>query len=1028
MTTTLVIEGGLLGLELVERLRESPEEVPGQKPADFGLSPTARLGDEIQDAFSACAAQWRGFTRRLSGHAEGSLTSLTREQWVLPLLQVLGFHPSARRRAFEVGGRTYAISHVEGDNAVPVHIAAFDQELHRRGRERLSPHALVQEYLNVSDALWGIVTNGRRLRILRDTTRVSRAVYVEFHLEAIFEQELYPDFALLFRIAHRTRFPRDLSTAHECWLERRHQEALEEGGRVRERLREGVETALQILGSGFLEHPQSEDLRKAFANGTLDPTRCWRELLALVYRLLFLMTAEERRLLGLPDMDPQRARLRVYERWYAVERLRQRAEARRGPDPHADLWRGLCVLFDALNDPQRARALGLAALDGDLFHPETCRHLTSAAIRNDGLLEAIFHLSTFEEREGRRRTGTRRRVRFAGLDVEELGSVYESLLDYHPVVDLDRRCFRLVAGSQRKQTGSYYTPDELVQELIRSALDPVVEERLEEARRAAGGEWRVARERLLSWGVREPEALVARPDDKDGMAGGERAWRETPFAIRHSLFAEHALLSLRILDPAAGSGHFLLAAMRRLGRRLAEIRTGEAEPDPAERRRAERDVLRRCLFAVDRNPFAVDLCKVALWIEGQVPGEPLSFLDHRIRRGDSLIGVFDLHVLEEGIPDGAYKALTGDEEETAKALKKQNRDEREGMPLFQLDAARVLAGLARRLEEIAAMPEDTVEAVRAKKEAFDAFRQSDEFGRLKLACDLWCAAFFAPKTKATKRRVPTTRDVWEALQEPEHVRGDVRGLAEELAHEIGFFHWPLEFPEAMAAGGFDVVLGNPPWEQIQFDEQEFFRERRPDIAALEGERRKQAIAQLREEDSDLWKAYVSAHRKTEAIATFVKTSKRFPLSARGKLNLYGLFAELAERLHREDGRAGLVVPTGIATDKSTSAFFARLLGERRLAALFDFENREGLFPAVDSRQKFCLLVLARDVPQAEFAFFLTRTEHLRDPRRRFTLSPEDTARINPNTKTAPIFRTRADAELTWAIYARVPVLVREGGG
>lgn len=548
MTRTLVVEGGLLGLELIERLRESPEEVAGQKPQDFGLPANARLGEEIQDAFSSALSHWRRFARRRLA-APDTGTSLTREQWVLPLLRELGFDPRARRRAFEAGGETFAISHEDGP--VPIHIAAFDRDLGRREGERLSPHALVQAYLNRSDALWGIVTNGRRLRILRDTTRIARAVYVEFDLEAIFEDELYADFALLFRIAHRSRFPREIAQAHECWFERWYQEGIEEGGRVRERLRAGVEKALETLGNGFLRHPESKELRRAFERGTLDAVDYWRELLNLVYRLLFLMTAEERRLLGLPEGAPDRARLPIYERWYGTERLRERAERRRGSDPHTDLWRGLCALFDAL-DSNRARALGLAALDGDLFDPCACRHLVGASIRNDDLLEAVFHLSTFEEREGRRGTGIRRRVRYAGLDVEELGSVYESLLDYHPQVDLadpGNRPFRLVAGSQRKQTGSYYTPDELVQELIRSALEPVVEERLEEARRMANGEWRMVpqpvRERFVHdvlprlsgpgsvAGRGEDSASDLRPDQKHAAGRALRA--DEPDASRRGV-------------------------------------------------------------------------------------------------------------------------------------------------------------------------------------------------------------------------------------------------------------------------------------------------------------------------------------------------------------------------------------------------------------------------------------------------------------------------------------------------------------
>ncbi|HFD14720.1 MAG TPA: SAM-dependent DNA methyltransferase [Rhodospirillales bacterium] len=979
MIETLTIEGGLLGLELVETLTTRPEEIEGQTPQAFGLAARARVADEIQDCFSAVLSHWRRFARRRTAASDVRGASLTREHWMLPFLRELGFEPAPHRQARIVGGQTYAISHGEGeDDVVPIHIAPFDQELGVRGRERLSPHALVQEYLNRTDALWGIVTNGRKLRVLRDTSRIARAVYVEFDLEAIVEQELFSDFALLFRLAHRTRFPEARDRAHECWLEKYHQKGIEEGGRVRDRLRLGVEEALKILGSGFLAHPRSENLRRALANGSLTAEEYWRQLLALVYRLLFLMTAEERRLLGL-DGEGARERYRVYERWYSLERLRARAEARRERSGHADLWRGLCVAFRALDQEQEARALGIGVLDGDLFSSFACRDLETAAIANDRLLDAIWQLSTFEEKEGRKsKSGMRRRVRYAGLDVEELGSVYESLLEYRPQADPERRCFDLVGGAGRKQTGSYYTPHSLVQELIRTALDPVIEQRLKQAETQ---------------------------EEK-----------------------ERALLSLRVIDPAAGSGHFLLAAARRIGRKLAEVRSGEPEPPPELRRMAERDAIRHCLYAVDKNPFAIDLCKVALWIEGQVPGIPLSFLDHHVRRGDSLVGILDLAKLAEGIPDKAYKPLTGDDKAVARELARRNRAERESAPLWRHHAEQVVRELGEELARIDAMPEDRLETIRAKKQVFEELRASERWQRWKLACDFWCAAFFMPKTPATLHLVPTTHHVWEVLGDLNRVYSQMRAHVEALAEEVGFFHWPLEFPDVFACGGFDVVLGNPPWDVSQLDEKEYFKDKAPHIARLSGAQRKAAIAALETKSPALWAGYHAAVQELEATNAFFRSSDRYPLAARGKLNLYALFAELGFRLFADGGRAGMVVPTGIATDNSTRAFFEKVSTGGRLVSLFDFENREAIFPDVHRSYKFCLLTLAKNIRQADFAFFLTRTEQLEDRRRRFTLSSADILRINPNTKTAPIFRSRADAELTKRIYERVPVLIEEARG
>jgi hypothetical protein len=225
-----------------------------------------------------------------------------------------------------------------------------------------------------------------------------------------------------------------------------------------------------------------------------------------------------------------------------------------------------------------------------------------------------------------------------------------------------------------------------------------------------------------------------------------------------------------------------------------------------------------------------------------------------------------------------------------------------------------------------------------------------------------------------------------------------------------------------------VVLGNPPWEVVQLGEEEYFATRAPEIAALPGATRKRAIAALEREQPDLFEAYRVEKRRFEATNEFARAGGRFIRTARGKVNTYALFAELFLSLTRPNGRAGIITPTGIATDATTAPFFGYLVEQARLAGLADFENRAGLFPDVDSRMKFCLLTLGLSESSASFSFFLTDVAQLADVQRRFALSPADIARINPNTKTMPVFRARADAELTARIYGRVPVLIEEGQG
>jgi hypothetical protein len=394
-----------------------------------------------------------------------------------------------------------------------------------------------------------------------------------------------------------------------------------------------------------------------------------------------------------------------------------------------------------------AAELALSALNGELFALTACIDLEAAAIRNDDLLDAMRQLSTFEERSGRKKTGVRRRVNYSGLGVEELGSIYESLLDYHPQVIRDPSGFALAAGSERKSTGSYYTPPELVRELIESALVPVMQNRL---------------------------AAAETRDEK-----------------------ERALLSLAICDPAAGSGHFLLAAARRVARELAIQRGGEAEPAPETYRAALRDVIRHCIYAVDKNPLAVDLCKVALWIEGHAPGLPLSFLDHRVRCGDSLVGVLDLDVLKQGIPDAAFKPLSGDDRSVCTELRARNKRERTGLGAYWAEVD--LRDLGRRFTELAEMPDGNLDEVQSKVAQYRSLTE-DEAGwqRLCRACDAWTAAFFSSRGPNQARLAPTTADVWNTLA-GRGEQGQRPALIEDLCERLISFTGASRFRRCSSA-------------------------------------------------------------------------------------------------------------------------------------------------------------------------------------------------------------------------------------
>ncbi len=998
------IEGGLFSPELPEKLLAG--ELYGQSPQDFGVRTNQQLLEEIAYAFNDARNLWTMFQRRLAKLSKtDTATTLTRDAFVIPLLRLLNFEPRYNRKAYEVDGQKFPISHRDGDAnyAPPIHIEGIRIDLDRRSQHRptpFAPHSLLQEYLNRTEALWGIVTNGKTIRLLRDTTFIRRQCYVEFDVEAILTQRLFNDFIILYRLLHRSRFPEDGTPPERCLLEQYYQHSREQGGRIREHLRENVEQCIYHLANGLLKHPQNERLRQrlrlalqeqhaapsAAASTTatpaahsdlppLSPQEFYHQLLRLVYRFLFLLVAEARNLLS---SNP------TYSKSYSISRFIPMVYQRRAYTDHVDLWLSLRILWHLLrtDTPQLgnqplAALLDLPVLNGELFEP---LDLENELITNAHFLDAFSHLVLYVDKESKATL----RVNYSALDVEELGSVYESLLDLQPVVSeaAHQMNFSFAAGTERKSTGSYYTPHELVSELLHTTLEPVVTERLQ---RASTQEEKI-----------------------------------------------NALLSLRICDPACGSGHFLLAAARFLGKELAKIQTGNQEPPPMAVREATRTIIAHCIYGVDKNPLAVELCKVALWIEAHTPGKPLTFLDHRIKCGDSLIGVFSLDVLYNGIPDEAFTPTTGDDRKYAARVKKRNKQERAGQYSFPFphqleEEIHKLGTLSRQLEAIA---DNSPINIRQKQQQYQDLRAAAQ--RYRTACNLWTAAFFQPLTPHSPLPRPITTEIlWQYL-ETGSLHPQIAAFAEAKAREIRFFHWMLEFPEVFEKGGFDVVLGNPPWEMVQLEEKEFFATRDARIAkAPNAAVRKKRIKELRQKNPKLWDAYQNALHIAESTSRFLRRSGQYPFTTKGRINTYSVFAERIRALLCPTGRAGIITPTGIATDATNQHFFADLVNTTQLAAFFDFENREKLFPTVDSRMKFSLLTLSgAEVATAKprFAFFLTRVEQLRDPRRVFSLTAEDIARINPNTRTLPVFRTRQDAELTKAIYARVPVLSNEQTG
>jgi len=786
--STIKTEGLLLPPELIARVADLDPKLPGIRPEDYNLPKGERINEATNRSWNRLTALWARFRKELEGLSEGdAATGLTRDRWLLPLFDELGYGRLQRHQALDIDGKTYAISHLWGH--APIHLVGAGLDLDKRapgqvGAAQASPHGLVQQFLNrTDDHLWAFVSNGLKLRILRDNVSLTRQAYVEFDLAAMMDGELYADFRLLWLLCHQSRVEGERPA--QCWLEKWSQEAREQGARALEHLREGVEEAISALGSGFLANPANMALHARLASGELEAQDYYRQLLRLVYRLIFLFVAEDRDLLLAGNDETARQRYRDY---YSTARLRRIAHRLKG-GRHEDLFEGLKLVMDKLH-ADGCPALALPALGSFLWDPAKLPDLSTASIRNRDFLEAVRALAFVEQER------MLRPIDYRNLGPEELGSVYESLLELHPELHREAASFELrtTAGSERKTTGSYYTPESLIQELLNSALDPMLDQ----------------------------AASTANP--------------------------ERSILSLKVCDPAAGSGHFLVAAAHRIARRLAAVRSGDEEAAPGEVRLALREVVSHCLYGVDINEMAVELCKVSLWMTAMTPGRPLSFLDHRIRCGNSLLGATPA-LIAQGIPDDVLKPVEGDDKKPCSAYKAQNKKERQSRmdDLFRQGASSWsrLCKLSDAVSRMNGVADEDISGVREQASVYATVAGSEECRHSHLVANAWCAAFVWKKHKDPVLLYLLTEASFRRLeQSPDKCPDWMRGEIQRLAAQYQFFHGHLEFPDVFRIasgdappddeahgwyGGFDVVLGNPPWERIKLQEKEWFAERSPEI-------------------------------------------------------------------------------------------------------------------------------------------------------------------------------------------------------
>jgi hypothetical protein len=707
-----------------------------------------------------------------------------------------------------VAGRTVAV----------LVVAGWGDDAAARWRESV-------HYGIAHDVRWCFHLAGPSLRIV-DCARTYSRQYVELELDAAFDDERA--FAVLWGLLRA-------SAADGGLLERAIAISEDHRAVVRSSLQTGVDSALLHLQGAFAAAARSR--RRHAPDRAVQSA--FDEALIVIYRILFLLFAEARGLV--PRWHP------IFRDGYTIEALRHPIETL--PRPRG-LWETIQSIARLAHRGCRIGALRVTPFNGRLFSP-TESPLADSVPLDDGVVrQALLALTT------RRAHGGRQRIAYGDLGVEQLGGVYERVLDLEP---------RSIRRDSRKSTGSFYTPRALTEFVIRRALAPLVE-------RASAEE----------------------------------------------------ILALRILDPAMGSGAFLVAACRYLAAAYerALVREGPGGNDEIdERDRADfrRLVAQQCLFGVDVNPMAVQLGRLSLWLATLAADRPLTFLDHRLRAGNSLVGA---------TPEDLSRQAPGGRTRAARAVP---------LPLFD-DPARdagILDALAIR-RSIAVEPGDTLIQVRAKEHALTRLAQENApLARWKRACDLWCSYWFPP---ASRRRIavpfgPLADAIFGRGSLPPHLAAPVLDDVRSVAEREKFFHWPFEFPEVFLAGGrsgFDAVIGNPPWEMLRGDRGDADRRR-------------------------------SARDAASVLTGFARGSGVYSLQGDGHANLYQLFLERMMSLARPGGRLGVILPSGLATDQGAGPLRRYAFDRTAIDTFATIENREGIFP-IHRGLKFLLLTTTKGAP------------------------------------------------------------------
>lgn len=921
----------------------------------------------------------------------------------------------------------------------------LDRRSGKRGEET-APSTQMLRYLRRIDDVtsgslrWGILTNGAKWRLYFSGARSVSEQFLELDLAQILNLPGHNDG--LFRLsdddrAHWLRvfvlmFRRQAFASNGVEAKTFHERAIAEGKFYEERVAEDL--SKKVFEEVFPDLAQG--IAKAAPDADLQDVR--QGALILLYRLLFILYAEDRDLLPVKDhrYDDYGLRNRV--------RLDVRDRKDRGDvfsDTAARYWSAMSDLFLAIDKGDAS--IGLPPYNGGLFDQDRTLILTRIRLPDDVMARVIDALSFERTEDGRKY------INYRNLSVQQLGSIYERLLEF----DIARDGRELIVRPNifaRKGSGSYYTPDDLVQLILAETLEPLISSRKEAFR---------ARIAELATSDLPPHRKIGSLKVIDPAT---------------------SLLDLKVVDPAMGSGHFLvslvdfmadqvIAAMAEaeaevpedwgdyaspLGERIDTIRNtilanAEArkwtidEQQLDDRHVIRRMVLKRCIYGVDKNFMAVELAKVALWLHTFTVGAPLSFLDHHLRCGDSLFGSWVRAGIDKAGKWGSPLLLHDPIQRALRAASKMQIVE--GLTDAEIAEAHRSADVFAEVKDMTAPLDALLSFIHALdwlnlkgkpvSMALSAFFDG-EFG------DPIEIVMGKRSLKRPKELGAGTKKQMSAAEKFDLFAG-IFSQAQELVSEENFLNWQVAFPGIWSnwdaeglTGGFDAVIGNPPWDRMKLQQVEWFAARRPEIAMVQrAADRARMIKALEAAGDPLAADFAKANARAEAASQMARKGGDYPLLSGGDTNLNSLFVERAARIVSPGGVVGLLIPSGIATEQTSQVFFSRLIEGQAASCYFDFFNKRAsgplFFPDVYYRFKFSVLVFSggeRQFPECRFATFVRDLDELNDPAKVFTMGLDHFRLVNPNSMTAPVYKASRDRQIATALYERLPVLVNRSDG